>query len=95
MNNVDNCWNLEYPCIRISENHQGNMTLAYLTVITSPMLRSIPFTCAINMAATASYSAVPSMLIVAPIGATNFATRMSIPLLSLRHSIVTGRVAEL
>ena len=47
------------------------------------------------MAATASYRAVPSMLTVAPIGATNLATRMSTRFLISRHSMVTGNVAEL
>ena len=32
-------------------------------------------TCEMKMAATASYSAVPSMLIVAPIGSTNLQTK--------------------
>ena len=35
------------------------------------MFGKIPFICAIKMAATASYRAVPSMFIVAPIGNTN------------------------
>ena len=58
-------------------------------------LKSIPFNCAIKMAATASYNAVPSMLMVAPIGNINFVTRASTPQLSSRHLIVTGKVAEL
>ena len=47
------------------------------------------------MAATASYKAVPSMFIVAPIGVTNLITRSSILLFTSRHSMVTGNVAEL
>ena len=43
----------------------------YLTVTICPKLSTIPLACAIKMAATASYKAVPSILIVAPIGSTN------------------------
>ena len=52
-------------------------------------------TWAIKMAATASYSAVPSMLMVAPIGSTNRAIRGSTPFFSSSAAIVSGRVAEL
>ena len=52
-------------------------------------------TWAIKMAASASYRAVPSMLMVAPTGSTNRVTRLSILLFSSRHLKVTGRVAEL
>ena len=48
-----------------------------------------------NIAATASYSAVPSMLIVAPIGNTNRDTRGSILQFCSKLLIVTGSVAEL
>ncbi len=48
-----------------------------------------------NTAATASYSAVPSMLIVAPTGNINLVTRGSAPKLFSRFCIVTGSVAEL
>ena len=48
-----------------------------------------------KMAARASYSAVPSMLIVAPTGRTNLVKRLSTPLFSSRHLKVMGRVAEL
>lgn len=47
------------------------------------------------MAATASYSAVPSMLIVAPTGSTKRMIRRSMWLFSSRHLKVIGRVAEL
>ena len=40
-----------------------------------PMLSSISRTCEMKIAATASYRAVPSMLIVAPMGRTNLQTR--------------------
>lgn len=47
------------------------------------------------MAATASYSAVPSMLTVAPTGKTKRVTLLSIPLFSSKHRKVTGSVAAL
>ena len=47
------------------------------------------------MAATASYNAVPSILMVAPSGNINLVTLASTPQLSSRHLIVTGKVAEL
>jgi hypothetical protein len=47
------------------------------------------------MQATASYSAVPSILTVAPIGKTKRATLGSTLLMSLTHFIVAGRVAAL
>ena len=46
------------------------------------------------MAATASYSAVPSIFIVAPIGRTNRVTLGSTLFLCSMASIVTGKVAE-
>lgn len=51
--------------------------------------------CAIKMAATASYKAVPSMLTVAPMGVTNIVTRGSTLFRSSKQLIVTGNVAEL
>lgn len=60
-----------------------------------PKFISMLLTWAIKMAARASYSAVPSMLIVAPTGSTNRVTRLSTLLFSSRHLKVTGRVAEL
>ena len=45
-------------------------------------------------AATASYKAVPSILIVAPMGRTNLEIRGSTPFFSSRRFIVTGKVAE-
>ncbi len=47
------------------------------------------------MAATASYRAVPSMLIVAPTGSTKRMMRRSMWLFSRRHLKVIGSVAEL
>ena len=52
-------------------------------------------TCAMKTAATASYRAVPSMLMVAPTGSMNLVTLGSAPKLSSRFWIVIGRVAEL
>lgn len=48
-----------------------------------------------KMAANASYSAVPSMLMVAPTGSTKRVILLSILLFSSRHLKVTGSVAEL
>jgi len=55
----------------------------------------MPFSWAIKIAATASYKAVPSMLIVAPMGITNRETRTSILLFSSRQAIEIGKDAEL
>ena len=63
--------------------------------IICPMLGLIPFIWAMKSAATASYRAVPSMLMVAPMGRTNLAILGSTPFFSSRALIVTGRVAEL
>ena len=48
-----------------------------------------------NRAVTASYRAVPSMLMVAPIGRTNLEILGSTPLFSSRQFMVMGSVAEL
>ena len=61
----------------------------------SPKLNDMSKYCAIKMAATASYNAVPSMLTVAPMGVTNIVTRGSTWLRSSKQLMVTGRVAEL
>ena len=63
--------------------------------MTCPMFGLIPFIWAMKRAATASYRAVPSMLMVAPIGRTKRAIFGSTPFFSSRALIVTGRVAEL
>ena len=55
----------------------------------------MPFICAMKIGATASYRAVPSMLMVAPTGSTNLVTRLSMCMFSSKHWNVTGRVAEL
>lgn len=52
-------------------------------------------TWAMKMAASASYRAVPSMLMVAPTGSTKRVIRLSMRLFSSRHLKVTGSVAEL
>ena len=70
------------------------MLLSHLITTMSAKLKST-HGCAIKMAATASYNAVPSMLMVAPSGNMNFVTLASTPQLSSRHLMVTGRVAEL
>ena len=68
---------------------------AYLTVIISAKFRLIPFICAINIAATASYKAVPSILMVAPTGSTKRTTLGSMLFFSSKHRVVIGSVAEL
>lgn len=55
----------------------------------------MPRNCAINIAATASYKAVPSMLIVAPIGSMNRDIVGLTLFFSSKQFIVTGNVAEL
>lgn len=67
----------------------------YLMVMIWPKFISILLTWAMKMAASASYRAVPSMLMVAPTGSTKRVIRLSILLFSSRHLKVTGRVAEL
>ena len=47
------------------------------------------------MTPTGKYNAVPFMFTVAPIGSTKRDTRVSILLLTSRHLMVTGSVAEL
>ncbi len=47
-----------------------------------------------KIAATHSYSAVPSIFTVAPSGKTKLVTRLETPARSSTHSIVTGKVAE-
>lgn len=69
--------------------------MKYLTAAIWPKLNCMPFNWAIKIAATASYKAVPSMLIVAPIGITNRETLTSILLFSSRQAIEIGRDAEL
>lgn len=55
----------------------------------------MPYIWAMKMEPTASYSAVPSMLMVAPTGSTNRVTLLSILLFSSKHRKVMGSVAEL
>lgn len=57
--------------------------------------RCLSFIWAMKIGATASYNAVPSMLIVAPTGSTKRVTLESIFRFSSRHLKVTGSVAEL
>ncbi len=61
----------------------------------SPKFKSMSLTCAMKMAARASYRAVPSMFMVAPTGSTKRVIRLSTWLFSSRHLKVMGRVAEL
>ena len=55
----------------------------------------LAFICAIKIDATASQRAVPSMLMVAPIGNTNLVTLLSIPIFSSKQRNVIGKVAAL
>lgn len=48
-----------------------NISDIYLTATTFPNDNGIPRNCAMKIAATASYSAVPSIFIVAPMGNIN------------------------
>ena len=57
--------------------------------------RLISLYCAMNIAATASYKAVPLILITAPTGATNLDTGRLTPMSDSRTRKVTGNVAEL
>ena len=72
-----------------------NSTRVYLIATRSPMLNGCPTAWAMNTAATASYSAVPSIFIVAPIGRTKRVTRLSTWLFSSKQRNVTGKVAAL
>lgn len=67
----------------------------HLTVTICPPSRLMSFIWAMKMAATASYSAVPSILMVAPMGSTKRVTRLSIFRFSSRQRKVTGNVPAL
>lgn len=69
--------------------------ILYLMAMMLPSESGTFRTCEMKIAATASYNAVPSMLMVAPMGITKRATRGSTPFLSSSAAIATGRVAEL
>jgi len=64
----------------------------YLNEITCPKESFSPFIWAIKMEATASYKAVPSMLIVAPIGRTNLETLLSTKLWLSRHLNIIEKI---
>lgn len=74
---------------------QPTIFIYYLTVTICPPSRVMSFIWAIKMAATASYSAVPSMLMVAPMGSTKRVTRLSTFRFSSRQRKVTGNVPAL
>lgn len=67
----------------------------YLTAKMCPSVRGTLRIWAMKMAAIASYKAVPSMLIVAPIGMTKRDTLTSTWFLSSTQDIEIGNVAEL
>ena len=64
-------------------------------IMLTDYLGFIPTICAMNTAATASYRAVPSMLIVAPIGRMNLEILESTLQPCSKLFTVTGKVAEL
>ena len=64
-------------------------------VMISPGPRLTPCSCAIHKAHTPSYSAVPSMLTVAPSGRTKRLIRLSMWLYCSTHFMVVGKVAAL
>lgn len=66
----------------ITADHQPPL---YLIIISWISDNSMPRTCDMNIGATASYNAVPSMLIAAPSGSINRATIGWIPLFFSRH----------
>lgn len=68
---------------------------AYITVMISPKPRTMPCICAMKMLATATNSAVPSMLMLQPIGRTNLVTLGSTRSLSVIRRKVTGSAAAL
>lgn len=65
------------------------------TVRISPVLKSIPFICAIKIDDTATITAVPSIFVLHPIGRTNFVTRGSIFIFSSITRNVIGSAAAL
>ncbi len=65
------------------------------TVSCCMAVRSTPRTCDRKITATHSYKAVPSMLMVAPSGSTNPATRLGTPTPFSTRSMDNGSVAEL
>lgn len=66
----------------------------YLTATTFPKDNGMPRSCAIKIEETASYNAVPSILIVAPIGIMNLATFELTLFFSSKHCMLTGSDAE-
>lgn len=58
------------------------------------MLKSIPYTCAINKAATHSYRADPDMFKDVPKGTTRLQIRLEMPALFSKQSMVMGKEAE-
>lgn len=68
--------------------------ISYHTATVFPKVSGLFLNWAMKIAATASYSAVPSILIVAPMGITNLVTLGSNPILSIVWMVI-GIVAEL
>lgn len=79
----------------IRDATEGVFSHTYTVVTICPGASGMRFSCAIQMALTPSYSAVPSMLTVAPSGRTKRLMRRSIPFFSSTQRMVVGKVAEL
>lgn len=80
---------------RLKDVNEMELKSPDLTVTIWPGSSWMPFIWAMKMAATASYRAVPSMLMVAPTGSTKRVTLLSIPRFSSRQRKVTGSVPAL
>lgn len=64
--------------VKLCHQGQGHQRVSsHLIVTTSPAAKFLPLSCAMKIAATASYKAVPSMFTVAPTGNTNRVTLLS------------------
>ena len=92
---------MTYPsACQTSLNNVTNITdsliyVSYTVVTICPGASGMRFSCAIQMALTPSYNAVPSMFTVAPRGKTKRLMRRSMPFFSSMQRIVVGKVAEL
>lgn len=84
---------LKSNCNRKKDNRWGYKN-NHLIIMYSTKVSDLSFNWAMKMGATASYRAVPSILIVLPTGSTNRVTRESIFKFSSKHRNVTGRVAD-
>ena len=79
----------------VTKINESVIYVSYTVVTICPGASGMRFSCAIQMALTPSYKAVPSMLTVAPKGRTKRLMRRSMPFFSSRQRMVVGKVAEL